>query len=70
MNMSPLLRLRYDARLSRAQLSERADVSRETVGLVERGKVTPRPETAGKLVEVLSEALGREVRPSELLNVG
>ena len=52
--------LRLITGLSRESLGRRAGISRESVRLIESGKVSPRPET----VKAIAEALG--VETSEL----
>lgn len=61
--MNPLMRLRFDARLSRRELAEQVGVSHETIRRIERGAPFG-VGIAGKLADYFN------VAPSQLLSDG
>lgn len=60
---SNLARLRAEARLSQAELAEKAGLSRLTLGKIERGEVVPRSDTLSDLAESLKVSLSELVTP-------
>lgn len=58
--MNALMQMRYDLRLTPAELAERAGVAAKTIRAIEAGGL-PQPETAGKIADVF------EITPSEFL---
>lgn len=66
--MTPLKRFRIDAGWTIHELAEHSGVGPATISGVERGAGAS-PKNLGKLAVCLSEKLGREIAPSDLLRV-
>lgn len=62
--------MRREAGLSQAELGDRAGVSGDYVGNVERGDYTPAPDTIQALREELRKALGEDVPEEDRLTAG